>query len=195
MGGDVKRNGPTPISAQGYPQLAEGPVGKQIDSIYRDRLRQFTDGGQYRDQGLVAKLDEGRASGSDWVKLSVYSPPNLSRPTFKDATSHTFHSTRVGESFGPSWSTHWFKVQLTVPPELVKKEHLEFVWDANNEGMIWTTEGDVVHGLTGGGERTQWILPDEFRDGKEHVFYVEMAYVFICLQPCLAAIIAPNPLY
>jgi alpha-mannosidase len=62
-----------------------------------------------------------------------------------------------------------------VPKELQKKEHLEFVWDANNEGMIWTTEGDVVHGLTGGGERTQWILPDEFRDGKEHTFYVEMA--------------------
>ncbi|PVI03758.1 glycoside hydrolase family 38 protein [Periconia macrospinosa] len=175
MGGDVHRNPPTPVSTEGYPKLAAGPVGKQIEGIYRDRLRQFTDGGQYREQGLIAKLEEGRASGSDWVKLSVYSPPDLSRPTFKDATSHTFHPTHVGESFGPSWSTHWFKVQLTVPPELVDKEHLEFVWDANNEGMIWTNEGDVVHGLTGGGERTQWILPNEFRDGKEHLFYVEMA--------------------
>ncbi|CAI6332148.1 unnamed protein product [Periconia digitata] len=175
MGGDVHSDRITPISAQGYPKLAAGPVGKQIESIYRDRLRQFTDGGQYREQGLIAKLDEGRASGSDWVKLSVYSPPDLSRPTFKDATSHTFHPTHVGESFGPSWSTHWFKIQLTVPPELLEKEHLEFVWDANNEGMIWTKEGDVVHGLTGGGERTQWILPHEYRDGKEHIFYVEMA--------------------
>lgn len=36
-----------------YPKLAAGPVGKQIDRIYRDRLRQFTDGGQYYWQGLL----------------------------------------------------------------------------------------------------------------------------------------------
>ncbi|KAF2634934.1 alpha-mannosidase-like protein [Massarina eburnea CBS 473.64] len=174
MGGEANNNRIMPVSTD-YPQLAAGPVGKQIEGIYRDRLRQFVDDGQYREQGLLGKLDEGRASGSDWVKLSVYSPPDLSRPTFKDATGHEFKSTRVGESFGPSWSTHWFKVQLTVPSELLHKEHLEFVWDANNEGMIWTEHGDVVHGLTGGGERTQWILPKTFRDGKEHTFYVEMA--------------------
>jgi len=171
MGGDSNT---MPVSSD-YPRLAAGPVGKQIHSIYQSRLRQFTDGGQYRDQGLLAKITEGRASGADWVKLSVYSPPNLTRPTFKDATSHSFKPTKVGESFGPSWSTHWFKVQLTIPKDLRDKEHLEFVWDANNEGMIWTAKGDVVHGLTGGGERTEWILPKEFRDGKEHVFYVEMA--------------------
>jgi alpha-mannosidase len=58
---------------------------------------------------------------------------------------------------------------------LAKKEHLEFHWDANNEGMIWTERGEVVHGLTGGGERTEYILPKSWRDGKEHIFYVEMA--------------------
>jgi alpha-mannosidase len=124
---------------------------------------------------MCSKLNEATASGPDWVKLSVYSPPNLSRPTFKDATSHDFKSAKVGEWFGPSWSTHWFKVQLTVPKHMLDKEHLELEWDANCEGMIWTEHGDVVHGLTGGGERTQWILPDEFRDGKEHLFYVEIA--------------------
>lgn len=122
-----------------------------------------------------SKLHEAKASGSDWIKLSVYSPPDLSRPTFKDATSHSFKPTHVGESFGPSWSTHWFKVRLTVPKGMRDKERLEFVWDANCEGCIWTEKGDVVHGLTGGGERTEWILPKEFRDGKEHTFYVEMA--------------------
>lgn len=121
------------------------------------------------------KIYEGRASGGDHVKLSVYSPPDLSRPTFKEATSHKFSPTKVGESFGPSWSTHWFRVQLKVPSQLRDKDHLEFHWDANNEGMIWTESGEVVHGLTGGGERTEWILPKKFADGKEHVFYVEMA--------------------
>ncbi|KAH7372273.1 alpha-mannosidase-like protein [Pyrenochaeta sp. MPI-SDFR-AT-0127] len=172
MGGEAHRNMSV---SKDYPLLAAGPVGKQIHRIYQDRLRQFVDGGQYREQGLIGKLNEGRASGTDYIKLSVYSPPNLSRPLFKDATSHAFHPTKVGESFGPSWSTHWFKVQLTVPKDLLKKEHLEFVWDANNEGLIWTEDGHTVHGLTGGGERTQWILPKAFRDGKEHTFYIEMA--------------------
>ncbi|KAF1835446.1 alpha-mannosidase-like protein [Decorospora gaudefroyi] len=158
-----------------YPKLAAGPVGKQIHSIYQSRLRQFVDGGQYREQSLIGKLNEAVASGTDWIKLAVYSPPDLSRPLFKDATSHAFHPTRVGESFGPSWSTHWFKVQLTVPKHMLDKEHLEFVWDADNEGLIWTEDGHTVHGLTGGGERTQWILPESFRDGKEHTFYIEMA--------------------
>lgn len=124
---------------------------------------------------MCSKLAEATASGTDHIKLSVYSPPNLSRPLFKDATSHGFKPTKVGESFGPSWSTHWFKVQLTVPDDLLKKEHLEFIWDADNEGLIWTEHGDTVHGLTGGGERNQWILPKAFRDGKEHTFYIEMA--------------------
>lgn len=53
-------------------------------------------------------------------------------------------------------------------------DHLEFHWDASNEGMIWTQSGEVVHGLTGG-DRTEWILPDSFRDGRTHVFYIEMA--------------------
>ncbi|KAF2750592.1 glycoside hydrolase family 38 protein [Sporormia fimetaria CBS 119925] len=160
---------------QEYPTFAEHPTGKQITKIHLDRLRQFTDGGQYRQQGLLAKLYPEVASGPDAVKLSVYSPPDLSRPTFKEATSNTFKDTKVGESFGPSWSTHWFKIHITIPERLLKYKQLEFVWDAGNEGMIWTKDGEVVHGLTGNGERTEWILPEEFKDGKEHMFYIEMA--------------------
>ncbi|KAI9687349.1 MAG: Glycoside hydrolase, 38 vacuolar alpha mannosidase [Bathelium mastoideum] len=162
-------------SSTNYPRFAQGPVAKQIHNIYRDRLRQFTDNGQYRQQSLRAKFYNARVHDSDHIKLSVYSPPNLERPTFKEATSHEFSSANLGDSFGPSWSTHWFRVHLTVPSSLKSDEHLEFHWDANNEGLIWLEDGTVVHGLTGGGERVEWILPHEWRDGKEHVFYVEMA--------------------
>ena len=81
----------------------------------------------------------------------------------------------MGQSFGPSWSTHWFRVEIKVPPSLKDKDHLEFHWDADNEGLIWTEKGEPVHGLTGGGERVEWILPQSFRDGKVHIFYIEMA--------------------
>ena len=124
-----------------------------------------------------SKLYEGRASDRPSVKLEFWSAPDLTRPTFKDATSESneYSATRVGASFGPSWSTHWFRVHLTVPEDLEDKQHLEFHWDANNEGMVWTEDGEPLQGLTGGGERTAWILPEKFRDGKEHMFYVEMS--------------------
>ncbi|KAI9803462.1 MAG: hypothetical protein M1825_001805 [Sarcosagium campestre] len=158
-----------------YPKLSAGPVGQQISGIYRDRLRQFTSKGQYEGQNLRSMLDEGRCSDPSNVKLSVYSVPDLARPTFDEATSHEFRPTKVGESFGPSWSTHWFRIVLKVPSELRKKKHLEFHWDANNEGMVWTEDGIPLQGLTGGGERVEWILPKEWKDGEEHTFYIEMA--------------------
>ncbi|KAF2403931.1 alpha-mannosidase [Trichodelitschia bisporula] len=171
MGGETR---PLMASTK-YPIHAAGPVGKQITNIYKDRLHQFTNGGQYESKSLKSKLYEGKGLSPEFVKLHVYSPPDLSRPTFKEATSHEFKPTKVGEAFGPSWATHWFRIHLTVPKELCDKEHLEFHWDANNEGLIWTEDGEPVHGLTGGGERTEWILPKAWKDGKEHVFYVEMA--------------------
>ncbi|MCJ1301122.1 Glycoside hydrolase, 38 vacuolar alpha mannosidase [Hypocenomyce scalaris] len=171
MGGETQRR----ASGSSYPKLSAGPVGKQIQGIYKDRLGQFTSGGQYESQYLLGAMYEGRASGEGHVKLSVYSVPDLARPTFKEATSQEFKHTKVGESFGPSWSTHWFKVQLTVPSDLQKRDHLELHWDANCEGLVWTEDGEPLQGLTGGGERVEWILPQAFRDGKEHTIYIEMA--------------------
>ena len=121
------------------------------------------------------KMYEGKASGEDYLELSVYSPPNLDRPSFKEATSHEFKRTAVGASFGPSWSTHWIKVQLKIPAYLQQKEHLELHWDAGNEGLIWTEDGVPLQGLTGNGERIEWVIPDSFRDGNFHTIYIEMA--------------------
>ncbi|KAI9804023.1 MAG: Glycoside hydrolase, 38 vacuolar alpha mannosidase [Piccolia ochrophora] len=165
----------TTVSGSTYPKLSAAPVGQQIHSIYKDRLKGFTSGGQYARNNLMSMMDEGRASGDGHVKLFVYSVPDLARPSFKGATSHDFREAHVGEWFGPSWSTHWFRIHLKVPSALQKKEHLEFHWDANNEGLVWTEDGVPLQGLTGGGDRTEWIFPKEWRDGKEHIFYIEMA--------------------
>ncbi|EED12267.1 alpha-mannosidase [Talaromyces stipitatus ATCC 10500] len=171
MGGEAHPRAP-PSS---YPKLVERPVGQHIRSIYLDRLRQLTDEGLYGEDGLVSKYYDAIVSDQDHVKLSVYSPPDLSRPTFEEATSHEFKPTSVGTAFGPSWSTHWFKIHLTVPRDLLDKDRLEFHWDAHNEGLIWTENGHPLQGLTGDGERIEWIIPESFRDGKGHVLYIEMA--------------------
>ena len=122
-------------------------------------------------------LYENRVAGGEHIKLFVYSVPNLARPTFKEATSDqsVFQPTAPGKVFGPSWSTHWFRIHIKVPFELVGKPHLEFHWDAGNEGLVWTDDGIPLQGLSGSSERIEWVLPASFRDGKEHVFYIEMA--------------------
>lgn len=40
------------IALSSYPKLVERPVGQHIKKIYIDRLRQFVDDGQYRNNGL-----------------------------------------------------------------------------------------------------------------------------------------------
>ncbi|KAK3300935.1 glycosyl hydrolases family 38 N-terminal domain-containing protein [Chaetomium fimeti] len=172
MGGETRvQKGPR----SDYPLRAPKPVGQMISKIYKERIGQFYAGGQYEHQNLRAMMNEGVVSGEPNVQLSVWHAPDQTRPTFKNATSQEFKKTTVGESFGPAWTTHWFRVILKVPKELQDKRLLELHWDANNEGLIWNESGHPLQGLTGGGERVEWILPDSFRDGKEHTIYIEMA--------------------
>ncbi|KAK2748347.1 Glycoside hydrolase, 38 vacuolar alpha mannosidase [Myotisia sp. PD_48] len=168
-------SGEAPGQASGYPVFAERPVGQHISGIYKDRLKQFTATGQYQNHNLHDKFHLATNDDEKHVKLSVYSVPDLQRPHFQEVVKNEFKSTKRGNTFGPSWSTHWFKIQLTVPENMRKAERLEFHWDANNEGMVWTEDGRPLQGLTGGGERIEWIIPDSFRDGKPHIFYIEMA--------------------
>lgn len=55
MGGEAHR---VMAAKADYPRLAAGPVGKQIHHIYRDRLGQFMDGGQYREQGIIGYIHQ-----------------------------------------------------------------------------------------------------------------------------------------
>ncbi|KKA30226.1 hypothetical protein TD95_004779 [Thielaviopsis punctulata] len=167
-------SGDRPIP-QGYPELALRPVGQRISGIYRDRINQLNAGGQYEAYNLKSVMYEGKASGNPHVKLWAWHAPGQDRPTFKHAVTQEYEPIEVGAFFGPSWSTHWVRVEMTVPKELQDKEHLEFHWDAHNEGMVWSEDGMPLQGLTGNGERVEWIFPKSFRDGKPHTFYVEMA--------------------
>lgn len=81
MGGGRTR----PQVESGYEKLNFTPKGKQITKIYQDRLRQLTDGGQYQSVGLRSMFVLDQENGAEYVKLEVYSVPDLSRPVFEDA--------------------------------------------------------------------------------------------------------------
>ncbi|KAK5634434.1 hypothetical protein RRF57_010147 [Xylaria bambusicola] len=172
MGGETTALRPI---AGAYPIRAPAPVGKRINRIYKERIEQFYSRGQWEKQNLLAMMYEGVASGPPNVQLWTWPAPGLSRPSFEAAMAGDYKPAKVGDAFGPSWATHWFRVVIRVPDGLLDKKHLEFQWDSNSEGMVWTDDGKPLQGLTGGGERVEWIIPASFCDGKEHTIYIEMA--------------------
>ncbi|KAI1082870.1 glycoside hydrolase family 38 protein [Whalleya microplaca] len=190
MGGETTK---PKVAAAEFPVRAVAPVGKRIAHIYKERIEQFYSKGQFDQRNLLAMMNEGVASGPPSVQLWTWPAPGLSRPTFEEAMKGEFKPASVYQFFGPSWATHWFKVVLRVPADLKDKEHLELHWDSNSEGMVWTEDGKPLQGLTGGGERVEWILPDSFRDGNEHTIYIEMACNSMFGNPGGNTIQPPDP--
>ncbi|KAI8182492.1 Alpha-mannosidase [Colletotrichum sp. SAR 10_86] len=160
-----------------YPLRAPAPVGKRVNKLYRDRTANFYSPGQWEKVNLLSMLHLAVCSEPPNLQLSVWDSPGTSRPSFSEATAQTneFRKTQIGESFGPSWSTHWFRVEITIPEEMRQMEHLELHWDCSNEATVWTAQGEPLQGLTGRGERIEWIIPETFKDGEMHTVFIEMA--------------------
>ncbi|XP_069480651.1 alpha-mannosidase 2C1 isoform X2 [Ambystoma mexicanum] len=97
------------------------------------------------------------------------------RICYEKALEQTFTSSHVGDSFGPTWWTCWFKVELSLPSEWTGKE-VHLLWESDGEGLVWR-DGLPVQGLTKDGEKTSYILTDSLKEKEAHSFtlYVEMA--------------------
>ncbi|KAI8142671.1 glycosyl hydrolases family 38 N-terminal domain-containing protein [Fennellomyces sp. T-0311] len=147
-------------------------------NIAEARVANFmSSNGIFRSMGIYRGLWTLRHSGTPHITLSVYSVPDLKRISFKDAVSQTFQ--KVGQherSYGPSWSTHWFKVETTIPNSMHGKQ-VVLQWDMGCEGMVWSTDGIPLQGLTGGDgqERHEFIITKQAKAGQAHTFYIEAA--------------------
>lgn len=159
-----------------YEKINTNPVPRKIQSLYAGRIRQFTDNGQYRDLNLPAYYDRDRKH-EDHVKLEVYSVPDLARPLFHKAIKDaTWKEAKVGDQFGPSWSTHWFKISVKIPSSWSEyKESPLFEFDSSDEGFVYLSDGTPQVGLSGEHRRKEWTLPEDFADGQWHTFYIETA--------------------
>ncbi|KAF9960191.1 Glycoside hydrolase, 38 vacuolar alpha mannosidase [Mortierella alpina] len=117
-----------------------------LRSITVDRATKFSSEDFYSDINLYSRLYSKRSSEA--IELSVFSVPDLKRIPFDEAVKQTFKPTTTGTQFGPSWSTHWFKLKVKVPNDWAG-EQVELLWDSNSEAMIWSLEGVPRQGLTG----------------------------------------------
>ncbi|KAI3371290.1 hypothetical protein L3Q82_023907, partial [Scortum barcoo] len=97
------------------------------------------------------------------------------RITFQEASKQNFVPYKVGDTFGPTWWTCWFKVTLRIPESWRGKE-VHLLWESDGEAMVWRDE-QPVQGLTKEGEKTSYILSDCLKDEDPHGvnLYVEVA--------------------
>jgi len=112
------------------------------------------------------------------VEMGVDSHYGLNVP-FKDIVNQNFRLVKEGETFGPSWTTHWFRFTVSIPSEWKGKE-VHLLWDTNCEGFLHDANGIPLQAFTGGNgcdRRAEFILSKSADPEKwgSAVFYVEMA--------------------
>lgn len=62
---------------------------------------------------------------------------------FSETVAQQFTSAKVGDSFGPTWSTHWFRLQFSVPDEWAGYE-VRLRWNSNSEAALWNSDGQML---------------------------------------------------
>lgn len=109
--------------------------------------------------------------------LKAYVVPNLQRISFAEAMKGEFVDARVGQSWGPTWATVWFRIEAEVPAEWHERE-VHLLWDAGCEALVWSAAGEPLQGLYGGrgdDRRAEYILLRPAKGGEKLVLYIEMA--------------------
>ncbi|XP_077423773.1 alpha-mannosidase 2C1 isoform X2 [Vanacampus margaritifer] len=117
----------------------------------------------------------GRLYGDSHPLESLSSFMSSKRITFSEAQTHNFSPYKVGDIFGPTWWTCWFKAALKIPLTWKGKE-VHLLWESDGEVMVWK-DGKPVQGLTKEGEKTSYILSDCLteEEGQSVTVYVELA--------------------
>ncbi|ETE66639.1 Alpha-mannosidase 2C1, partial [Ophiophagus hannah] len=97
------------------------------------------------------------------------------RIPYNEAIREEFIPIKVGDSFGQTWHTCWFKVELSIPKKWIGKE-VHLLWESDGEGMIWR-DAQPVQSLTREGEKTSYMLTDSLKETEPHglTLYLEVA--------------------
>jgi alpha-mannosidase len=115
--------------------------------------------------------------------IYVHSVPNLERTPPKDIINNssqlftTSLSKRTeGTTFGPSWSTHWFQLNISIPESFAGKT-VVLLWDSDSEALIFDESGVPLQGLAGGDwqMRHEYIITRNATGNEKLVLYIEMA--------------------
>ncbi len=132
-------------------------------SVVLDRMALLDNGRDYPDEFGISLPSQFYLDQKPAASLTVLK--NTGIIPFSEVMQRLdeFEGCKIGDSFGPTWTTHWFKVVLQVPSDWLRDfPEIHFIWNAEGEGMIYNTKGKPVQGLTG--EQS-----DRLRE--EHIIY------------------------
>uniref|UniRef100_A0A8C9LSX5 Alpha-mannosidase 2C1 n=1 Tax=Piliocolobus tephrosceles TaxID=591936 RepID=A0A8C9LSX5_9PRIM len=135
----------------------------------------------------------GRLFGASCPVAALSSFLTPDRLPYQEAVQRDFRPAQVGCSFGPTWWTCWFRVELTIPEAWVGQE-VHLCWESDGEGLVWR-DGEPVQGLTKEGEKTSYVLTDRLgeRDPRSLTLYVEVACSGLLGAGKGSIIAAPDP--
>nr|XP_057931009.1 alpha-mannosidase 2C1 isoform X2 [Doryrhamphus excisus] len=135
-----------------------------------ERAEKFISDVYFTDCNLRGRL-YGESSPLD--SLSSFMSPK--RMPLKEAQTQTFTPYKVGDTFGPTWWTCWFKATLKIP-ECWRGKEVHVLWESDGEAMVWR-DGQPVQGLTKEGEKMSYILSDSLTEEEplSMTIFVEMA--------------------
>ncbi len=145
---------------------------QKLRDIYSRRLEIFMDSGQFPENNIYSQLYERRDGTA--VSMAVWSVPmdGHNPPKFIDAIKQEYSPVQVGDSFGPSWSTHWFRVTVKIPKDHEwDKKKVVFRWNCECEALIWSVGGTPLQGLSEQ-ERHDYTLTETAIPGQEFDFYL-----------------------
>ena len=87
--------------------------------------------GPYASQHVLKLFDRSRFDDESCVRMTYWSAPGDSKPGFEEAVRRLgggeggdVKKLKKGENFGPSWSNHWVKIEMTIPIEIRNAEQV-----------------------------------------------------------------------
>lgn len=142
---------------------------RKFPRIYLDRLDKFISSSSYTSVNLYGKLVEYQSmEGIETFVQSIKTDGE--NPNFDTVINGEFRLTGPGEEFGPTWSTHWFKVIIRVPTELNNKI-VYLHWKIDTEALVYDETGHPLQGLNNQ-DRTDFLI-DKYADpNKVYTFLI-----------------------
>ena len=150
---------------------------QKLTGIYKDRLNRYLSNTFFSDVNLWSLRIQKTHSGDHHLRL--YSVPEKvedGKPSVQKILplleTH-FQECSVGVRIGPAWTTHWFRLQITIPEELLGQK-VWLRWEMGCESMLYDMDGNPLTGFSD--DRCEYLLAKEATESNQvFTFLIEAA--------------------
>ncbi|KAJ3262095.1 Alpha-mannosidase 2C1 [Boothiomyces macroporosus] len=142
-------------------------------NITVERIEKYFKSDMFYDVNLQSFLEE---IVDESIAITKYAVPNLQRIPFGEAMKGVYVPAKVGDQITPTWSTHWFKLEITIPKSMEGRK-VYLIFDPSCEGLVWSDKGEPLQGLTGdfGLDRhVDFDLTNGAPAGQKFTIYIEV---------------------